>query len=136
MPANSPAVHRDNQRCGALTIFGILKHLTCIVSVTTTKGITLYLITDNSADLTFAELSLGEVIAPEITVLALTKKNDRVIDDSLASWITVCYNPNNAFHKFAVWTVVARPTGWERYSGDYCDTLAQAVTRYSERGGK
>jgi hypothetical protein len=112
-------------------VFGVV-----IFISTTTKGITLYLITDNSADLTFAELSLGEVIAPEITVLALTKKNDRVIDDSLASWITVCYNPNNVFHKFAVWTVVARPTGWERYSGDYCDTLVQAVACYTERGGK
>jgi hypothetical protein len=96
----------------------------------------LYLLTDNSTDLTFAELTLGEVIATDITVLALTKKNDRVIDDSFASWITVCYNPNNALHKFAVWTVVARPTGWERYSGDYCATLTEAVTRYSGRGGK
>jgi hypothetical protein len=87
-------------------------------------------------DLTFAELTLGEVIATEITVLALTKKNDREIGDSYASWITVCYNPNNPFHKFAVWTVVARPSGWERYSGDYCDTLTQAVACYSERGGK
>lgn len=136
MRANSPAVRCDNRRCGALTIFGILKYPACIVSVTTTKGITLYLLTDNSTDLTFAELTLGEVIASDITVLALTKKNDRVIDDSFASWITVCYNPNNALHKFAVWTVVARPTGWERYSGDYCATLTEAVACYSERGGK
>lgn len=96
----------------------------------------MYLITDNSTDLTFAELSLGAVIAPEITVLALTKKNDRVINDSLASWITVCFTPNNAFHKFTVWTVVAFTSGWERFSGDYCDTLAQAVACYTERGGK
>ena len=136
MRAKSPAVCCDNQRCGALTIFGILKYPACIVSVTTTKGNTLYLLTDNSTDLTFAELTLGEVIAPEITVLALTKKNDRVIDDSFASWITVCYTPNNALHKFTVWTVVARPTGWERYNGDYCETLTQAITHYSGRGGK
>jgi hypothetical protein len=96
----------------------------------------LYLLTDNSVDLTFAELTLGEVIATDITVLALTKKNAREIGDSYASWITVCYNPSNPFHKFAVWTVVARPSGWERYSGDYCSTLTEAVACYSERGGK
>lgn len=103
---------------------------------TTTKGNKLYLLTDNSVDLTFAELTLGEVIATDITVLALTKKNAREIGDSYASWITVCYNPSNPFHKFAVWTVVARPNGWERYSGDYCTTLTEAVACYSERGGK
>jgi hypothetical protein len=121
---------------GALWEFGNLVFGVVIFISTTTKGINLYLLTDNSTDLTFAELTLGEVIAPEITVLALTKKNDRAIDDSFASWITVCFTPNNAFHKFTVWTVVARPTGWERYNGDYCETLAQAVACYTERGGK
>jgi hypothetical protein len=96
----------------------------------------LYLLTDNSADLTFAELTLGEVIASGVTVLALTKTGNRELGDTYASWITLCYNESNPFHKFAVWTVVARPSGWERYSGDYCDTLTKAVACYSERGGK
>ena len=62
-----------------------------VVSIsTTTKGNTLYLLTDNSVDLTFAELQLGEVIANDITVFSLTKKNAREIGDSYASWITVC----------------------------------------------
>ena len=103
---------------------------------TTTKGNTLYLLTDNSADLTFAELALGEVIASGVTVLALTKTGNRELGDTYASWITLCYNESNPFHKFAVWTVVARPSGWERYSGDYCTTLTEAVARYAERGGK
>ena len=122
--------------CGAHNNFGNLISGVVVSISTTTKGNTLYLLTDNSVDLTFAELTLGEVIATDITVLALTKKNAREIGDSYASWITVCYNPSNPFHKFAVWTVVARPNGWERYSGDYCDTLTNAVACYSERGGK
>jgi hypothetical protein len=134
--AKSPATAAEKWCCGALNNFGNLVSVVVVSISTTTKGNTLYLLTDNSVDLTFAELKLGEVIATEITVLALTKKNDREIGDSYASWITVCYNPTNPFHKFAVWTVVARPSGWERYSGDYCTTLTEAVACYSERGGK
>jgi hypothetical protein len=136
MRAKSPAVTIHRVRCGAHVFFGNLV-LSPVVSIsTTTKGNTLYLLTDNSADLTFAELTLGEVIASGVTVLALTKTGNRELGDTYASWITLCYNESNPFHKFAIWTVVARPSGWERYSGDYCDTLTKAVACYSERGGK
>jgi hypothetical protein len=136
MRVKSPGSMLGYSLSGARNNFGNLISAPVVSISTTTKGNTLYLLTDNSVDLTFAELKLGEVIANDITVLALTKKNDREIDDSYASWITVCYNPSNPFHKFAVWTVVARPSGWERYSGDYCTTLTEAVACYSERGGK
>lgn len=136
MRVKSPASMLDYPPSGAHDNFVNLISAHVVSLSTTTKGNTLYLLTDNSVDLTFAELQLGEVIANDITVLALTKKNAREIGDSYASWITVCYNPSNPFHKFAIWTVVARPSGWERYSGDYCDTLTKAVACYSERGGK
>jgi hypothetical protein len=136
MRVGSPAYAAVKWCCGACNKFGNLVSSHVVSIPTTTKGNTLYLLTDNSVDLTFAELKLGEVIATDITVLALTKKNNREIGDSYASWITVCYNPTNPFHKFAVWTVVARPSGWERYSGDYCTTLTEAVAYYTERGGK
>ena len=136
MRVKSPATAAVKLCCGAIHDFVNLIFSPVVSISTTTKGNTLYLLTDNSVDLTFAELTLGEVIATDITVLALTKKNAREIGDSYASWITVCYNPSNPFHKFAVWTVVARPNGWERYSGDYCTTLTEAVACYSERGGK
>lgn len=136
MRVKSPASMLDYLPSGAHDNFVNLISARVVSLSTTTKGNTLYLLTDNSADLTFAELTIGEVIASGVTVLALTKTGNRELGDTYASWITLCYNESNPFHKFAIWTVVARPSGWERYSGDYCDTLTKAVACYSERGGK
>jgi hypothetical protein len=136
MRVKSPGSMLGYSLSGARNNFGNLISAPVVSISPTTKGNTLYLLTDNSVDLTFAELTLGEVIAPEVTVMALTKIGSREIGDSYASWTTVCFTPSNPFHKYTVWTVVARPSGWERFHGDYCDTLAQAVACYTERGGK
>ena len=81
------------------------------------------------------ELHVGDTVGhTNRIVLALTKKADRVLDDSYAHWITICHGENE-LHPYVVWSVVARPQGFEAFTGDYCSTLEQAVTIYKKRGG-
>jgi hypothetical protein len=82
------------------------------------------------------ELRIGDIVgATNRIVITSTKKADRIPDDSYAHWITICYGENE-LHPYVVWTVVARPQGFEASNGDYCTTLEQAVTIYKKRGGE
>jgi hypothetical protein len=82
------------------------------------------------------ELRIGDTVgATNRIVITSTKKADRIPDDSYAHWITICYGENE-LHPYVVWSVVARPQGFEASNGDYCTTLQQAVTIYKKRGGK
>jgi hypothetical protein len=49
--------------------------------------------------------------------------------------ITICHGENE-LHPYVVWSVVARPNGFEASNGDYCTTLEKAVTIYKKRGGE
>jgi hypothetical protein len=80
------------------------------------------------------ELAIGDTVAYR-TVIAETKRYDRVVGDRYASWVAICHN-GNEYHKYAVWTVVARPEGWHAEQGDYCHTFTEAVKKYMERGGE
>jgi hypothetical protein len=82
------------------------------------------------------ELRIGDIVgATNRIVITSTKKADRIPDDSYAHWITICYGENE-LHPYVVWSVVARPQGFEASNGDYCTTLEQAVTIYKKRGGE
>ena len=96
----------------------------------------LTLVTDNTDDKTFAEPKIGEIVSLGATVLALTKRYDRVIGDSYASWVTVCYKSGTDYHPFVVWTLIARPEGFVTEHGDYAFTLTEAMSLYEKRGGK
>jgi hypothetical protein len=97
----------------------------------------LKLVTDNTNDLTFAELKIGDTINNgTATVVACTKRHDRVIGDNYASWVAICIKRPDDYHPYVVWNVIARPEGWSAQNGDYCTTLVSAVEYYTERGGK
>jgi hypothetical protein len=80
------------------------------------------------------QLAIGDTVSYR-TVIAETKRYERVVGDRYASWVAICYNANE-YHKYAVWTVVARPEGWHAEQGDYCHTFTEAVKKYMERGGE
>lgn len=69
------------------------------------------------------------------TVVLCTKRTDRVEGDCYASWVAICYDAEG-FHRYVVWDVVARPEGWSAGSGQYTNSLKQAETYYTARGGK
>jgi hypothetical protein len=82
------------------------------------------------------QLRIGDIVgATNRMVIACTKKADRIPDDSYAHWITICHKENE-LHPYVVWSVVARPQGFEASNGDYCTTLEKAVTIYKKRGGE
>jgi|694.fasta_scaffold05564_2 hypothetical protein len=82
------------------------------------------------------ELHIGDTVGTtKRTVIALTKKADRIVDDSYAHWITICHQ-DGQLHPYVVWSVVARPDGFSACNGDYCSTLQEAVTIYKKRGGE
>lgn len=94
------------------------------------------LLTDITHDLTFAELEIGQtVLDGNATVVNCTKLRNRVVGDVYASWVAVCVREHN-LHPFVVWTVIARPEGFIAESGDYCETLENALSFYEARGGK
>ncbi len=82
----------------------------------------------------YNELRIGDTVA-ERTVIAYTKRNERIVGDVYASWVAVCVD-ETAFHPYVVWTVVARPEGWYAEQGDYCKTLDEALGAYKKRGGE
>jgi hypothetical protein len=97
----------------------------------------LRLVTDNTTDPTFAELKIGDTLNNgTATVIACTKRYDRVIGDTYASWVAICAKRPDDYHPYVVWNVVARPEGWSAGNGDYCTTLVSATEYYTERGGK
>jgi hypothetical protein len=82
------------------------------------------------------ELHIGDTVgSTNRIVIAATKKADRIPGDSYAYWITICHRENE-LHPYVVWSVVARPNGFEASNGDYCTTLEKAVTIYKKRGGE
>lgn len=84
----------------------------------------------------YDELRIGDSIADTgRTVVAETKLGERIVGDSYAHWITICFKEGE-YHPFAVWTVIARPEGFFAEQGDYCFTFFDAVEAYSKRGGK
>ncbi len=85
----------------------------------------------------YNELRIGDKVGSggERMVIALTKRNERIVGELYATWIAICVD-ETAFHPYAVWTVVARPEGWHAEQGDYCKTLDEALVAYKERGGE
>jgi hypothetical protein len=90
---------------------------------------------DNELNL-LNQLYVGDIVGDtDRTVIACTKKADRIPDDSYAHWIAICLKAE-AHHPYAVWSVVARAEGFSATHGDYCSTLEEAVTIYKKRGGQ
>lgn len=84
----------------------------------------------------YNELRIGDLVGhTQRTVIAYTKRHDRVVGDVYASWIAICVD-KTALHPYVVWTIIARPEGFVAESGDYCSTLEQALIAYKERGGE
>jgi len=82
------------------------------------------------------QLHIGDIVGTtKRIVLASTKKADRIPGDSYAHWITICFKEDE-LHPYVVWSVVARPNGFEASNGDYCSTLQQALIQYKKRGGE
>lgn len=83
----------------------------------------------------YAELRIGDTVGDtERTVIACTKKNERVVGDVYATWVAICLD-SEALHPYVVWTVVARPEGWLATNGDYCQNIIDAIRMYKARGG-
>jgi hypothetical protein len=85
----------------------------------------------------YNELRIGDKVGEPTarTVIAYTKRGERIVGETYASWITICAE-EEAFHPYVVWTVVARPEGWYAEQGDYCKTLDEALEAYKKRGGE
>ena len=81
------------------------------------------------------ELEIGTILDNGAVVIACTKKADRVVDDTYASWIAICMKDANDRDPYAVWTVVARPEGFSAGAGEYANNIYDAVTFYEYRGG-
>lgn len=82
------------------------------------------------------QLCIGDIVGEtNRTVIAATKKAERIPDDSYAYWVAICYKENE-FHPYVVWNVIARPNGFVANNGNYCSTLQQAITLYKQRGGE
>ena len=82
------------------------------------------------------ELHIGDIVgSTNRMVIASTKIANRIPGDSYAHWITICCGENE-LHPYVVWSVIARPQGFEASNGDYCTTLQKAVTIYKKRGGE
>jgi hypothetical protein len=75
-----------------------------------------------------------DTVVSERTVIARTLIYERVVGDRFASWVALCVD-HNAYHPFAVWTVIARPEGWHAENGDYYKTVDEALVGYYKRGG-
>jgi len=69
------------------------------------------------------------------TVMKCTKVRDAVPGDTFTTWVAICYLAD-AYHPWAVWTVVARPEGWHAESGDYCFDVVEAEKYFVRRGGE
>jgi len=82
----------------------------------------------------YAVLQVGTVLPNGRTVMECSRKSERVEGDSYASWVAVCYR-DDAYHPYAVWTVVASPIGWHSEQGDYSFTYEEALVDYKQRGG-
>jgi hypothetical protein len=92
------------------------------------------LVTDSLIE--YNELRIGDFISPaNRMVIAYTKRTDRVLNDTYASWVAICAKQDE-LHPYVVWTIIARPTGFVAESGDYCLTLEEAVKAYKKRGGE
>lgn len=87
-------------------------------------------------DATYNILRVDTVINNGAKVIACHKTWERVPNDTYATWTAVCRRYDNDFHPFVVWTVVARPEGFEAYHGHYYATLDEAQAKYEEMGGK
>jgi hypothetical protein len=90
----------------------------------------------NDSLIEYNELCIGDSIShANRIVIAYTKRTDRVLNDTYASWVAICVNKNE-LHPYVVWTVIARSTGFVAESGDYCLTLEEALKAYKKRGGE
>ncbi len=84
----------------------------------------------------YSELQIGDLVGDTgRTVVAATKRGERIEGDSYAYWIAICHKASE-YHPYVVWTVIARPSGFIAEQGDYCLTISEAVKVYNERGGK
>ena len=82
------------------------------------------------------ELEIGTILHNGAVVIACTKKTDRVVGDTLASWITICMKDAKDRDPYAVWAVVAGEKDFSASTGDYSDNIIDAVDDYTRRGGK
>ena len=82
------------------------------------------------------ELEIGTILHNGAVVIACTKKTDRVVGDTLASWITICMKDANDRDPYAVWAVVAGEKDFSASTGDYSNNIIDAVDDYTRRGGK
>ena len=82
------------------------------------------------------ELEIGTILHNCAVVIACTKKTDRVVGDTLASWITICMKDANDRDPYAVWAVVAGEKDFSASTGDYSNNIIDAVDDYTRRGGK
>ena len=85
-------------------------------------------------DPTYAELIIGETFDDDAVVVTCTKRSNRVEGDSYATWVAVCVRQDD-LHPYVVWNVIARPNGFMRERGDYCQDLSEAIEYYRNRGG-
>lgn len=97
---------------------------------------TIVKLVDNMSPLdnTYNELERGDIVGTTGgIVLECTKRRNRVAGDTYASWIALCFLPNNEFTPFVVWSVVARPEGFSAQHGEYERNLGDAMYRYNNR---
>lgn len=88
-------------------------------------------------DPTYRILTVDTILPNGATVLACHKTFERIPGDTYATWTALCARLyDNTPHPYVVWTVVARPTGFEAYQGHYYTTYPEAEAKYQEMGGK
>jgi hypothetical protein len=84
----------------------------------------------------YNELRIGDKVGTTgRMVIAYTKRGERIVGDSYATWVAICVD-DTEYHPYVVWTVIARPEGWCAEGGDYCFTLDDALVAYKARGGE
>ena len=87
-------------------------------------------------DKTLNEVTVGTIVHQTAVVILCKKKFDRVVGDTFATWLALCFNASNPLHPYVVWNVIARPEGFVAESGDYRKTMTEALDAYKTRGGE
>jgi hypothetical protein len=81
-------------------------------------------------------LRVGSTLLNGATVVACTKSGERVENETLANWIAICVRGGDNHDDYVVWRIAATEKGFSAESGDYSNTLTEAIENYERRGGK
>jgi hypothetical protein len=89
-----------------------------------------------TTDMTHAELAVGNKLSHgRVTVIDCTKEAQYVKGGLYSTWTALCVCEDD-YMPYVVWTIIARPEGFVRESGEYSKTLKEAMAIYDNRRGR